>query len=121
MTRGSCKSVSGKSLKVKCQITCFQYRRYENAEFLVNVKVKVVKKFFRSTHRRWSVRKRVLRNSAKFAVKQLWQSVFLIKLQVPACIFINKETLAQVFSCEFCEISENTFTEHLRRLLLSRE
>ena len=29
--------------------------------------------------------------------------------------FIKKETLAQVFSCEFCEISKNTsFTEHLR-------
>ena len=28
--------------------------------------------------------------------------------------FIKKETLAQVFSCEFCEISKNTsFTEHL--------
>ena len=28
---------------------------------------------------------------------------------------INKETLAQVFSCEFCEIFKNTyFTEHLR-------
>ena len=26
-----------------------------------------------------------------------------------ACIFIKKETLAQVFSCEFCEISKNTF------------
>ena len=27
----------------------------------------------------------------------------------------KKETLAQVFSCEFCEISKNTFfTEHLR-------
>ena len=23
--------------------------------------------------------------------------------------FIKKETLAQVFSCEFCEISKNTF------------
>ena len=29
--------------------------------------------------------------------------------------FIKKETLAQVFSCEFCEIFKNTFfTEHLR-------
>ena len=28
--------------------------------------------------------------------------------------FIKKEILAQVFSCEFCEISKNTFsTEHL--------
>ena len=32
-----------------------------------------------------------------------------------ACNFIKKETLAQVFSCEFCEIFKNTFfTEHLR-------
>ena len=28
--------------------------------------------------------------------------------------FIQKETLAQMFPCEFCEISKNTFfTEHL--------
>ena len=33
----------------------------------------------------------------------------LIKLKGSACSFINKETLAQVFSCEFCEISKNTF------------
>ena len=26
-----------------------------------------------------------------------------------ACNFIKKETLAQVFSCEFCEISKNSF------------
>ena len=31
------------------------------------------------------------------------------------CNFIKKETLAKVFSCEFCKISKNTlFTEHLR-------
>ena len=30
------------------------------------------------------------------------------------CNFIKKETLAQVFSCEFCETSKNTFiTEHI--------
>ena len=34
---------------------------------------------------------------------------FLIKLQGQTCTFIKKETLAQVFSCEFCEISKNTF------------
>ena len=39
---------------------------------------------------------------------------FLIKLQAEACHFIKKETLAQVFPCEFCEISKNIFfTEHL--------
>ena len=26
-----------------------------------------------------------------------------------ACNFIKKETVAQVFSCEFCEIAKNTF------------
>ena len=36
----------------------------------------------------------------------------LIKLQ--ACNFVKKETLAQVFTCEFCEIFKSTFfTEHL--------
>ena len=31
-----------------------------------------------------------------------------------ACSYIKKETLAQVFCCEFCEISKNTlFVEHL--------
>ena len=34
---------------------------------------------------------------------------YLIKLRPEACNFIKKEALAQAFSCEFCEISENTF------------
>ena len=45
---------------------------------------------------------------------------FLIKLQAEACNFIEKETLAQVFSCEFWEIFKNTFfIEHLSWLLLN--
>ena len=33
-----------------------------------------------------------------------------------ACNFIQKEALAQMFSCKFCEISKNTFFEqHLRK------
>ena len=40
---------------------------------------------------------------------------FLLKLQASACNFIKKWSLAQVFSCEFCEISKSTvFTEHFR-------
>ena len=35
---------------------------------------------------------------------------FLIKLQASACNFFKKETLAQVFSCEFCEIPKNSFS-----------
>ena len=33
-----------------------------------------------------------------------------MKLQASVCNFIKKEALAQVFSCEFCEISTNTFS-----------
>ena len=43
----------------------------------------------------------------------------LIKLQSKACKFVKKETQAQVFSYEFCEISKNTFSiEHIWCLLL---
>ena len=50
-------------------------------------------------------------NSQKAPVPGL----FLIKLRAKAEKRFKKETLAQVFSCEFCEISNNTlFTEHLR-------
>ena len=31
------------------------------------------------------------------------------KILPETCSFIKKEALAQVFSCEFCEISKNTF------------
>ena len=41
-------------------------------------------------------------------------SLFLINLQAQICNFIKRETLAQVLSRKFCEISKNNFfTEHL--------
>ena len=50
-----------------------------------------------SSHHTCSIIKGVLRNFAKFTGKHL-----------------KKDTLGQVFSCEFCEISKNTFfKEHL--------
>ena len=49
----------------------------------------------------------------KINSKTCARASFLMKLQA-SCNFINKETLAQGFSCEFCEIFKNTFfTEHL--------
>ena len=40
--------------------------------------------------------------------------VFFKERCCEACNFIKKETLAQVFYCEFCEIFKNTFfIEHL--------
>ena len=32
-----------------------------------------------------------------------------LQLNIQACKFIKKEILAQVFSCQFCEISKNNF------------
>ena len=56
----------------------------------------------KSSHRRCSVRAGVLRNFSKFTGKRLFQS-----------LSIKKDTLAQAFSGEFCEISKNNFfTEH---------
>ena len=51
----------------------------------------------------------VLENFAKFTGKRLCHSLFLIKLQASSYNFIKKGTLAQVFSCEFCEVFKNTF------------
>ena len=72
----------------------------------------------RSSHQRCSIVKDVLGNFTKFTGKHLCKSLFFDKvvgLWGETCNFIKKETLAQVFSCEFCEISKNTFfTEHLR-------
>ena len=60
-------------------------------------------------------KKSVLKNFAIFTGKNLCQSLFLIKLQAQAWNLLIKETLAQVFPCEFCEVFKNTFfTEHLR-------
>ena len=56
------------------------------------------------------MKKGALRNITKFTGKHLWSE---------ASNFIKKETLAQVFSCEFCEISKNTFLQNTSgRLLL---
>ena len=55
-------------------------------------------------------KKGVLRNFAKFTGKHLFQSLFFNKLAgLRPETFFKKESLAQVFSCEFCEISKNTF------------
>ena len=57
-----------------------------------------------SSHQSCSVGKGVLRNFSKFTGKHLYQNLFFNKVANQACNFIKKETLAQVFSCEFCEI-----------------
>ena len=57
----------------------------------------------------WRCSVNVLRNFSKFTGKHLYQRLFLNKVADLACNFIKKESLAQVFSGEFCEISKNIF------------
>ena len=58
-----------------------------------------MRSILRSSHSEVFCKKTVLRNLAKFTGNHLCQS-----------LFIKKETLAQVFSCECCEICKNTFS-----------
>ena len=51
--------------------------------------------------------KGVLQNLAKFTGKHLCRT--LESLRPQGNNLIKKETLAQVFSCKFCEISKKTF------------
>ena len=64
------------------------------------------------------MKKDFLKNFEKFTGKHLYQGLFFNKaagLRPQPCNFIKRETLAQAFSWEFCEISKNNFfTEHLR-------
>ena len=71
---------------------------------------------FRSSHRRCSVKKGALGNFAKLTGKDLCQSLFFNKVAgLWPVTLLKKETLAQAFLYEFCEISKNTFsTEHLQ-------
>ena len=52
-----------------------------------------------------------------FVLSQPWRPTFKVSFEVVFIgKFIKKETLAQVFSCQFCEISKKTFfAEHLRK------
>ena len=62
----------------------------------------------RNNHQRYSMKKVVLRNFAKFTGKHLCQSLFLNKVAgLRPAILLKKR---QVFSCEFCEISKTTFS-----------
>ena len=53
----------------------------------------------------------VLKNFTKSQENTCVRVSFLIKLRAEACNFIKKKILAQVFSCEFCEILRALFLQ----------
>ena len=74
--------------------------------FLKDIRKHSPRVFRRSHPRRCSTKKNFLRNFAKFTGKHLCQSLFLER----DCSFIEKATLAQVFSCDFCEYFKSTLS-----------
>ena len=60
--------------------------------------------FLEAVTPRCSVKKVFLKISQNSQENTCVSVPFSLKLQAEACNFIKKETLAQVFSCEFCEI-----------------
>ena len=86
----------------------FEWRAFLKSMLKWNRKIYMVK--FKSSRPGCSLKKvylKVLQNSLENTCARV---SFLIKLQVHACIFMKKETLAQVFSFEFCKILKNTFS-----------
>ena len=64
----------------------------------------------RSSHPEVFVEKAFLEISQNSQESTCARVSFSIKFQAEACNFIQKETLAQLFSCEFCKISKNSFS-----------
>ena len=71
---------------------------------------------YRSRHLRRSVKKGILRNSAKFTGKHLSQNLFFNKVAGwSLATLLKKGFWHRKFSCEFNNISKNKFsTEHLQ-------
>ena len=93
------KSLKGRDRVEGCLKTFFEFGRKLCTDML-NLAILVTK----AVVLRCSIKKDVLTNFAKFTEKPV--------AEIPsptACNFIKKESLAQVFSSEFCEISSNTF------------
>ena len=77
---------------------------------------------FRSSHRRCSIKKGIVRNFAKFTRKYLCQSLFFNKsagLRPKACNFIEKETRHRCFPANFSKFLTTPFLQNNSgRLLL---
>ena len=63
----------------------------------------------RSSHQRCYAKKLFLKISQNSQENNCARVSFLIRLQASACSFIKKETLTEVFSCEYCKTSKNIF------------
>ena len=82
---------------------------WDHSAFDSSLHLSTLTEKLRSSHWRCSVGKGVLRNFSKLQGNTCARVSFSIKLQAKAWYFIKKEAPTQMFSCEFCETSKNTF------------
>ena len=101
----------------------FRILNIQTANMLPSFNKLVIKISFKGEDTLWNISFRLFRENS-IAIHLIWFHeihIKYVKRKLPtikkkgiqkkpeACNFIKKETLAQVFSCEFCEISKNTF------------
>ena len=77
-----------------------------------------MKNIFRSSHPAVCCKKGCLKNVTKFTRKNLCQSLFFNKVAGLRPEILFKKSLAQVFSCGFCEFFKNTYSIELLWWLL---
>ena len=69
----------------------------------------ILRNRYRSSLQWCFIKNGALKNFAKFTGKHLCKSLFFNKVAALNPVTLLKKTLAQVFSCEFCEIYKNIF------------
>ena len=104
------KNISGRLLWILDFFQAVPYRNFRNNwNFSRKVYFSNSRAIFRSSRPEVLCKKGVQRNFAKFTGKHLCPSLCFNKSQVWGCNSIKKENLAYVLSCQFWEISKNTF------------
>ena len=103
------------SVKEREYINCQRSTEKNSAvySFLLALQATVLTRIYIVTEavvRKCSVKNMFLEISQNSQKNTCAKVSFLIKLQPQTCNFIKKEALAELFSCEFCEISMNTFS-----------
>ena len=84
----------------------FVLEKYESGQVLFYNKTLLSRSILKEVF----CKKGVFRNSQNSQENTCVRIFLKIKLQTEACNFIKKKTLTQVFFCEFCKISKNTFS-----------
>ena len=97
------------------QLTCKKNTKSTHFKLILPNK-SIVSFRLKASHRRCSIKKSALKNFAKLTGKHLCLRLSFNKVAgLRSATLFKKETPTLTFSCEFCEIFNNTFlTEHLR-------